>query len=218
MWFVFLILGFYLLLPIVRKICENKVVLEYYLGLWVLIAFIVPITASFLKLDWINTWIYKLNMNLLIGYLGYFLLGYYLKKYPLSKKIQVLVYIGGVVGFLYTVTGTILQSYIKDIYCESFFSPGSWNVFLYVTAIFTFFANRNQINFGYSFVGKTARYSFVIYMIHPFFLEKLNMIGITTISFSSLFSVPILTFLIFICSYVVAAVIHRIPYLNKWIL
>ncbi len=216
MWFVFPILGFYLLLPILQKICENKVVIEYFLWLWLLTAFIIPIAASFLKLDWINTWIYKLNI--LIGYPGYFLLGYYLKKYPLSKKIQIPVYIGGVVGFLYIVTGTILQSYIQDIYCDSFFSPGSWNVFLYVTAIFTFFANRNEMNFGYSLVRKTARYSFVIYMVHPFFLEKLNMMGITTISFSSLFSVPVLTFLIFICSYAVAAVIHRIPYLNKWIL
>lgn len=30
MWFVFLILGFYLLLPIVRKMVENKTVIEYF--------------------------------------------------------------------------------------------------------------------------------------------------------------------------------------------
>ncbi|MDE6517492.1 MAG: hypothetical protein K2L18_06575, partial [Acetatifactor sp.] len=175
----------------------------------------IPVVSPIVKMDWLNTWIYKLSMNMLVGYLGYFLLGYYLRKYPCSKKKCLLLYIGGLVGFLYTAIGTIVQSYMQDAYYDTLFSPGSWNILLFAIAVFTFFANGDKINFGYPFVRKVARYSFVIYMIHPFFLEKLNMVGVTTTSFHSLFSIPALTILIFLCSYAVAAVINRIPYLNK---
>lgn len=217
MWFVFLMLGFYLLLPITRKLCESKQVIEYYLILWVLTAYIIPVAVSALKLEWINTWIYKLSMNMLAGYLGYFLLGFYLKKYPCSRRVRRLLYFAGSVGLLYTIIGTIVLSNIQGMCCDTLFSPGSWNILLFAAAVYVFFVNQDGLSFGYPAVRKIARRSFVIYMVHPFFLEKLNMIGITTVSFCSLFSVPLLTLLIFLCSDIVAAVITGIPYLKKLI-
>lgn len=192
-------------------------IIEYYLSLWILTAYVMPAVTPAVKMDWINTWIYKLSMNMLVGYLGYFLLGYYLRKYLCSKRKRLLIYIGGILGFLNTAIGTIAQSYKQNAYCDALFSPGSWNILLFAIAVFTFFTNREKLNFGYPLVRKAARYSFVIYMIHPFFLEKLNMVGVTTTSFYSLISIPALTILIFLCSYMVAAVINRIPYLNRLI-
>jgi len=210
MWFVFLIMGFYLLLPIVKKICESKNVTEYFLVLWVVTRFVIPVIAPILHMGWVDVWIGRLSLNMLIGYLGYFVLGYYIRKYGFAKKVRMVVYAGGVVGVLYGIFGTIVQSRAQDAYVETFFGAGSWNVLLFATAVFTFFANVKAEAVCNSFVGKIAGCSFIIYMIHPFFLEKLNLVGITTVSFYCLFSIPILTVGIFLCSYLVAAIIKRV--------
>lgn len=210
MWFVFLILGFYILLPIARKLCESKAVIEYYLLLWISIAYIIPAITQWIGMNWINVWINKLNMNMLIGYLGYFLLGYYIKAYGINQKVHIILYFGGVIGLFYTAIETIRQSRTQGIYVDALFSPSSWNVLLMTIAIFVFFTYRKEMIFGYPFVSKLAKYSFTIYMIHPFFLEKLNMIGITTCSFYSLLSVPLLTIIILSGSFLVSYIIEKV--------
>lgn len=217
MWFVFLILGFYLLLPIVRRIADNKTVLEYYLVLWVITRFCVPVFTSGEKWSWINVWINKLDLNLLLGYLGYFLLGFYVRKYGVEKRMRTVTYIGGGIGLVYAIIKTIFESRLQEKCVESYFSPGSWNVLLFSLAIFTFFTYFNNTDICYTFVKKVARNSFAIYMIHPFFIEKLNMVGITTISFDCIFSIPVLTIGIFFASYFFAFIIYRIPYINKFL-
>ena len=68
---------------------------------------------------------------------------------------------------------------------------------------------------GYRLVKSLAKCSLVIYLIHPFFLEKLNLLGVTTISFSAIISVPVLTIIILVASYLVAFILNKIPYVNK---
>ncbi len=215
MWFVFLILGFYLLLPIIRKFVENKAIIEYFLVLWGLTRYFIPSFVSIGKLSLVNVWINKLEMNMFIGYLGYFILGYYIRKYGFRKQTRIIIYIAGAISVLYSVFQTITQSRIQEMYVESYFSPSSWNVVLYSMAVFTFFANLKREDKSYTFVGKVSRGSFIVYMVHPFFIEKFNMIGVTTISFNCLLSIPILTVIIFICSFLVATIIKSIPRINK---
>lgn len=211
MWFVFLILGFYLVLPIIRKLAENKTVVEYYLILWVVTRFLIPSLTAIDKLNFIYVWIDKLEINLLIGYLGYFILGYYIREYGFSKKLRIGIYVVGLIGFIYSVVATITQSRIYGICVESYFSPSSWNILLFSVAIFTFFTYLKSVDIWYWLVRKIAGCSFIIYMIHPFFIEKLNLIGVTTISFHCLWSIPVLTIGVFLGSLFVADIVKRIP-------
>lgn len=215
MWFVFLVLGFYLILPVIRKIVENRNVMEYFLILWVLTRFIIPSLTNTEKLNFINVWIGKLEINSLIGYLGYFILGYYIREYGFLKKIRITIYVGGIIGLIYSIIGTITQSRIQDICYESYYNPSSWNILLFSIAIYTFFTYMKRVDVGYLVVRKIAECSFIVYMIHPFFIEKLNLLGVTTISFNCLWSIPLLTIGVFLCSLFVAYFIKRIPYVRK---
>ncbi len=216
MWFVLLVLGFYLLLPIVTKIAENKTVMEYFLILWVVTRYLAPaITNVVPKAGFLNTWIAKLDLNMLIGYLGYFILGYYIRKYGFGKKARLVLYISGGFSMLYIVLQTIMQSRLQDRYVEDYFSPSSFGILILSVAVFTLFANLKQKDTCPKFIEKTAQYSFVIYMVHPFFMEKLNLLGITTIAFPCEISIPVLTIVIFGCSFLVGAILKKIPYINK---
>lgn len=218
MWFLFVLLGFYLLLPILRKLCESKKTVEYYLVLWAVVKYAMPALATIPGLAWITVWINQLDISMFMGFLGYFILGYYIRKYGFGKKIRVALYIGGLAGLFYSIVGTIGLSRIQEAYNETLLGPGTWNVCLLATAIFTFFANSKKASRSAVFVSRVARYSLVIYLVHPFFVEKLNMVGITTVSFHCLFSIPVLTVVVFAASYVVAAIINKIPYVNKLLL
>lgn len=218
MWFVFLILGFYILVPILRTIVANKSITEYFLLLWIGFRFIIPTISVWINWYLLDNWIAHLNLNILIGYLGYFILGYYIRKYGVSKKAQWGIYVLGICGLVYSLVQTVIQSGKLGVVVEDFYSPGTWNVLFFSLAVFVFFAQRKEIHLWEKNITKVAECSFIIYMIHPFFLEKLNMLGITTLSFHYIISIPVLTFGIFILSYVVAMIIKKIPGVNKWIL
>lgn len=218
MWFVFLILGFYILVPILRTIVANKSITEYFLLLWIGFRFIIPTISVWINWYLLDNWIAHLNLNILIGYLGYFILGYYIRKYGVSKKAQWGIYVLGICGLVYSLVQTVIQSRQLGEVIETFYSPGTWNVLFFSLAVFVFFGQRKEIHLWEKNITKVAECSFIIYMIHPFFLEKLNMLGITTLSFHYIISIPVLTFGIFILSYVVAMIIKKIPGVNKWIL
>lgn len=64
-------------------------------------------------------------------------------------------------------------------------------------------------------MAKTIRLYLFIYMFHMFVIEKLNLIGITTISFPAIISVPILTIFTFTVSLFGAFAVDRIPFVRK---
>lgn len=80
MWFLLNLLGFYLLLPVLRKICEDMKVTAYFLALWVLIRFLVVPVFGEIGGGLLSALVAQMQFNLLAGFIGYFLGGYFLNK------------------------------------------------------------------------------------------------------------------------------------------
>ena len=59
--------------------------------------------------------------------------------------------------------------------------------------------------------------TFGIYLTHDFFIQLLSMSGITTLSFSPLVSIPVLSVLIFSLSYFLTSIIRTIPTAKKYL-
>ena len=79
LWFMYTLIGLYLLAPVMSRWLEkaSKREVEFYLLLW-LISLCYPILKLFLKIqDGAENILYYFS-----GYAGYFLLGYYMRKYP----------------------------------------------------------------------------------------------------------------------------------------
>ena len=79
LWFIYTLLGLYLLVPILSKWIKNASFkeLEFYLGLWGL-SLCNPFLKYVVDINMSNTGILYYSS----GYVGYFVLGYYLKTYP----------------------------------------------------------------------------------------------------------------------------------------
>ena len=119
-----------------------------------------------------------------------------------------------------TIVLSLLQSKSSGERVETWFSPSSPFILLSSFALFLFFKNlKIDLNKRTAQrVVSLSGFTFFIYMFHVFILEKMNMLGITTLSFDTLLSVPILSVLAFVISAILAWGLHKIPIINKVLL
>ncbi len=199
-WFILMTIGLYLILPFVKKICTEKNLMRYFIILWLFITF----AANILYIQGITT---KLQLNLVSGYAGYFILGYYLTQITIKKIYRIGIYILGFAGATYTILKTIIDTQNSGTFIDTYFLPFTWNVLFMAVAIFVLF--QYEIKIKNTFISKIAKSTLFVYMLHPFFIEKLNLMGIIIIKGNPWWTVPVMSMGIFIVSVLIALVVFK---------
>jgi len=163
-----------------------------------------------------------MNFHLTLGYTSYFVLGYFLSKVDLNRKLRIVIYIFGIIGFITTILLTAGFSSKMQIAYGEFYSNFSLNVLLESISIFVF--ARYELTKIFSLVKyknvvlKTSKYSFGIFLVHALVIEIMIIIlGINNLSFNPIFSIPVLSLAVFLVSYIISAILNRIPIINKYI-
>ena len=218
MWFMFMIVGLYIVTPILRKIVEDKKVTEYFLITALIFTIIIPEILGLLHITKLSQTYSKLNITITLGYSCYFILGYYLSKKELKKKNEILIYLLGILGFIATaVISQIITNKTGKAYGHySYFYTG---VMLEAIAVFILvknIASKIKLNEKMkNIIYNISRNSFGVYLSHILVMEILQARGISTILFNPIFSVPIISVLVFIISNIISEIIHHIPILKK---
>lgn len=96
MWFIQMLLGFYILIPIAKQICAKKEIVQYYLILWISFRFLIPCLTELFHWYTFQARIDSLGMDILVGNFGYFLLGYYLNETDIKREIRRIIYVMGI--------------------------------------------------------------------------------------------------------------------------
>lgn len=220
MWFCFLIIGYYFLLPIAKMIASNIRVLRLFLMLWIIISFVIPCVFSWLNLPSVLNYFGIYETNMVKGFWGYFLLGYYLDQELINKNNRIVLYFGGIVSYAITLGMTLYQCVHQNEYVTTWFGPSSPFVLIMAASVFLLFRNMKELKNQKMnrLMQIISEVSFFVYMFHVFLLEKLNLVGITTISFPSILSVPVLSLMAFVFSVIVALCVKRIPIIGKILL
>lgn len=114
-WFIYLIVGLYLITPILRVIIAyaSPKIIRYLILIWFLGVAIVPLTQLASG--------YTLNTSVFVigGWVGYFVLGTYLQKLKLRSTI---LYGLLAIGFIWTIFGIWLMNYpLKELNQNFFF-------------------------------------------------------------------------------------------------
>lgn len=125
LWFMYVMIGMYLVAPIISAWLEktDKKTLELYLGFW-LISLGFPVFKNWLKIDESATGV----LFYFSGYVGYFVLGYHLKKYGIQLKFSFSLY---VIAF-------IIMAFVKLFANEISLYDGLWylSIFCAVSVVF----------------------------------------------------------------------------------
>ena len=214
LWYIYLAIGLYIATPIIKVWVNaaSKKQIEYFLLLCLIFNSIPTLLEGF---DFpmfviVSTVLKKCSVNIVSGYIGYFVLGYYLDEYELSKRIRRFIYTGGIGLLILCLALTIGFSRYTGKPEECFWNYNGifiigWSVCVYV------FVKYNMDKITKSYTDKISKCTLGIYAVHMFVVFGLSHVGLNTMSFNSVISVPLITILVFSLSYFTIELLRKIP-------
>ena len=221
LWFLYMIVGLYLLIPLLRPIVQNETLTRYFLLLAFIFTFLLPQLALFLSFvsyqasAVIHTVIMYSYCFFPLGFTAYFIGGYYLSRRDFSRREEITLYCIGVAGLLVSVFAPVALSRAQGAPSDIFYTYNSLNVLCTSVPIFVF--AKQHLNFprmgekAYMFLRKMSKYSFGVYLVHPMVIELLQHFAIDTFSCNAFFSVPLLAVFVFAVSTAISALLNAIP-------
>lgn len=221
-WFLYTLISIYILVPILRVFTANT---SYQLFSYLLILYFFS-NGIFPFLDaTLNKHILLFNIPDLFGYTGYFFAGYFFYKYNLKRSHRIVLYSCTILSILYSYSYTEVTAINQGIpSIPYFFDNNSITNITITCAIFVYaknwFSNRRNIvdNLrNYKFLTQTSSNCFGIYLSHMIFFNALALVGIDILSFNILLSIPILSIVIFIFSFILTEIVRKIPVMGRWI-
>lgn len=222
MWFLFMIVGLYLIIPFLRQITSDQKLLTYFLILSFVFTFVIPAAR---RIELINANIGNLfdsiAFNFTLGYVSYFVLGYYLTTIKIKSRTRCLLYFLGTVGIAITVLLTRYFS-IEHGTTEEFYGYVSLNTLATSIAVFVMgrFAISKLPIIKIGRLGKVIAFmskaTFGAYLSHALFIDLFY--NITTASCMPWSLAVIITIMLStIFSFITSIALSKIPYLGKYI-
>ena len=225
LWYLPELISVYLMLPVLFavKYYQNGKILNYICIMIFLFTIVRSSILLFVDSTLLTTLSRKVNFSL-GSCCGYFILGYVLdqNKGKLRKiKTPVLLFsFAALVGI--TATGAYLDSAAKgaasgDLYNDIFITTCFEAIVLFTLFLRVPSENINE-QMGL-WLQKISKYTFFVYLIHPFILEHLKSLFLLhTLSFNPWLSTPIIAVGTFLVSMCIARIIDMMPGLNKFLL
>lgn len=144
LWFLYSLAGLYLLTPILRKAAADEKTLAYFLIMFAAVNVVTQYLIYVPKIGgMISDFIERTGLRAVTGYMGYFMLGYFLysKKDNMSKKTETAIYVIGILMLIATIAAEcfISEELRKTDFVKQYMKP---NVILYSAAIYAFFVMK----------------------------------------------------------------------------
>ena len=229
-WFIFMITGIFIMLPILKRIAGDREVVRYYLILWFILQGVIPMLPNLLSAmnepnrlvaDGIGLLAFydeKLLPSLVIGYPGYFLLGYYLHTTPISPGARWLVTVLGVLGVVYTIELTAAVS-LKGGAPTTIFQDALFANSGFPAAAIMINAKRfvPEIFRGSRLLATVSAASFGVFLSHGLVSYMLERQGLRLESYPVLWAVPLITLTIYAVSLAIALLIRKVPVIRDYI-
>lgn len=194
LWYLLLTLAVYLMAPVLRKICEDRKVLEITLIISILFCFALPTFEDFLKIiqgasSGTNQWLMGVTDGLIIGlnhiqvyfefkFFVFFLLGHFLATENISKKWRYRIYaVGGLALILSGIYQITRYSIIGEMWSGSI--AENINLMVLVSSASLFLLVKNLLKKKKrvpKIIQEMSKNSLGIYLMHPFFMTVLYVV------------------------------------------
>ncbi|MGM9652990.1 MAG: acyltransferase [Eubacteriales bacterium] len=222
LWFLPAMIGVYVLMPFLYAIVHYDG--GRYLPLYLLVfGFFGIVCGTVLSLSPLLPWSLSTAFQKIVpelcGYAGYFILGYALshvdtarvRRLPLCLVFLAAVALTAAAGIAYSrQTGAP-----SALLCEEFTLPTCAEA----VSLFLFFRTLRiapECRFA-RLLSALTPCTLGVYLLHPFLMEHLRDLGVTTLLLPAWAGVPLIALLCLLLSMAVSALLIRIPYLGRWI-
>ncbi len=224
LWFLPMLAGLYMLVPVLRSWIHGaqKKNIQYFLALWfglqILRSTLLALAEGHIE------WEYLLNIpqiEMACGYVGYFVLGYYLMNIGIEAKFHRWIYVGGIAGAIANAVLSTILSVKAGEPRAAVFDSFSLSTFAMTAALFLFFTKVvGKITISGSWervIREIADCTLGIYVLHISLLEAVQAHVQARFDTAAgvAIAIPVSAVSCFVVCGVVTGVIRRIPLLEK---
>lgn len=218
LWFLYVLLGLYLVTPIIRRFVQAASDLElfYFIGLWIFSTIIFNLLFQLRGIT-----ISLLTQPYVSGFLGYFVAGYYLGKIDFSIRQ---VWIATSIFILVTIMRTLWAYYLTvdgGKFDTNLFEYITWHVIIASFTGFIMLKSLAQYLEKWTLpnvkriIAVVSGTTFGIYLVHPQILKLLETgvsgFHLSTDSTHPLFAIPLTVLVTFFLSFVLVYILQKIP-------
>ncbi|WP_427501331.1 acyltransferase [Methylomonas sp. MED-D] len=219
LWFLYMLIGLYLATPILTVYARgadrlNKI---YFVSLWVLFSAIPPFIKQVL---WTNL---AISVSVVSGYVGYFMLGYWLRDVMLTRKQQTIVGCVVTLSIVLSAMGTyLLTANSNGKLDQLLISPMSPTIMLATLGLFTLLKSIAwEKTYAFlpplrSIIATLSSVSFFLYLSHPLLLDILRNSHFNYFASEAnpILGVPITVTVIIFLAIAIRSILNRIPGCN----
>lgn len=227
MWFIFLILGLYLILPILRRICESEILMKGFLVTAFIFGFLLPVLLESIPAFVLRPILNGLPLLCLklsqkgFGWSGYYVLGWYLRRPEKARGYvhsRYLIYAAGLLAFISSVFLYRNYAFRLGYAPNEFYDNISLTVLVEAIAVFTTLSNLNGgvLSAQSTVIQKISNATFGIYMVHMLVFYLLDTFT-ADLSCYAVMWIPIMIVSVAFISYGIVILIQKIPVICKYI-
>ncbi len=171
-WFIATLIGLYLITPLIQEFVYDRKLLGYFLILSGLFTVLLPY-AEKLGDDRIVTVLDDFNMHFVVGYIIYYLAGYYISSLELDKRatiISLFVFVAS-----YCICQIMCMQKVADIGQDIQYYYSAFSILGVILAVSFFIALMSLTDKQYGegvnkVIPRWAKLGMGIYLVHPLFL------------------------------------------------
>ena len=223
-WFLKVLIGLYICVPILRPVVTNTKSELYFICLSLVTAFIIPMLFPFIGFfsDAARNYAEKsydaFNIKIALGYVGYFVLGHYLSHLVVSKNVKKCLCLLGVMSVVAVCGFTKFASNNIGVPWVGLYAYNNLFVLFEASAVFVVLKDIRISQKYYDVLIRLSKLSLGVYVIHPLVMSiMLDLWGINSASLNPLFFIPVFAVMIFVVSYSFSYVMSKVPLIKKFI-
>jgi surface polysaccharide O-acyltransferase-like enzyme len=223
-WYVYVLIGLYLITPLLRIIVAhaNWGTIKYFLILWFVGTGLLSLLTLYTSISPQVVW-FRQNVFLLVGLLGYFVFGAYIAKLTLRRSTLSIML---VLSSIWTIIGTyFLIASLGEPYSQFFLDASSFSVIIASVSIFLILASvpnqKIEMRFprGNRVLKLISENTLPIYLFHIIVLETLQKgylgIKISVTNINPIIEIPLVTAVTLLICLAIIVPLKKVPYVKR---
>lgn len=224
LWYIPMLIGIYMIIPVLKAFVDKseKKLIEYFLVIFFILQIVGETLKAFNHSEIIALILDKTEVELFSGYIGYFVLGFYLYKYPLNRRKRMFSFMLGGIGLI---GAAGLSTYWAILYNHGYSAIyDSFSVFTFFVSVAIYVLFQDCVKCEYKeksvislVVKEITRDTLGLYLIQIYLLEFAIRKWWNVIPIPMLVFIPIASSIIIVVGLIISALIRRIPFVGKYI-
>ena len=219
LWILYPLIGLYLVHPLLQRFAASASRGEvlYVLGLAFLFASVLPLWATFHPNQVFTVLLERFQIHMVLGYMGYYLAGWYLRHFTIGRIPEFLLYILGILGMVLTLAGPSLIGGGRDLW-YSYTAPGVALTAAALCTLFRYVLGVSEERSRRSAVYALGECVFGVYLFHQIWALMFRWFGISPLALEAVASVPVFALIYFLLSLPFAWLFAHIPGAGRWLI